>query len=125
MEEASSSSELEEACTLEVGASSLAEVAPGSRQEHRTVGIAALEASLEASLEVAWVALGNRQEHRTVGIVAWEALEVGAVVEEVVDCSTSGSRLDNKLRDILGDRVVVAVPEEEEEEPLQGLEEAS
>ena len=105
---------------MEVGASSLAEVAPGSRQEHRTVGIAALE----ASLEVAWVALGNRQEHRTVGIVAWEALEVEAVVEEVVDCSTSGSRLDNKLRDILGDRVVVAVPEEEEE-PLQELEEAS
>ena len=111
VEEASSSSELEEACTLEVGASSLAVVAPGSKQEHRTAGIAALE----ASLEVAWVALGNRQERRTVGIVAWEALEVEAVVEEVADCSTSGSRLDSKLRDILGDRVVVAVLEEEAE----------
>ena len=47
--EASSSSELEEACTLEVEASSLAEVVPGNRQEHRTAGIAALEASLEVA----------------------------------------------------------------------------
>ena len=70
------------------------------------------------------MAPGNRQEHRTVGIVAWEALEVGAVVEEVVGCSTFGSRLDNKLRDRVVDRVVVAVPEEAEEPP-QGLEEAS
>lgn len=82
----------------ELVASSLVEVVPGSRQEHRTVGMGSSEASL----------------------VAWEALEV----EEVADCNTFVSRLDSKLRDILEDRVVVAEPEVEEE-PLQGEEEAS
>lgn len=52
--------------------------------------------------------------------VAWEALEV----EEVVDCSTLVCRLDNKLRDILRDRAVVAELEAEEEPP-QEEEEAS
>ena len=55
--------------------------------------------------------------------VAREASEVEAV-EEVADCNTSVSRLDNKLRGIRVDRVVVAEPEVEEE-PLQGEVEVS